>query len=195
MFEEMVWHQHDIDIFPGFYGTILEGDDAIEMVSEYEGVPMTFKPGVFLDYMKAVSERYVKRLESEVKESMGHMIRDLKLEEVRSPEYYNFETDKLSIRLKVNKWNVLRELVKNKEDFNRYLREHYTSRSGFISFVKTEIHELWRQKKYFWHVALDYLILKQEFFDDVDDGDGSKSYWALVRIVDDVIPEFLEPVK
>lgn len=195
MFEEMVWYQHNLDIFPGFYGTILEGDDAIDLVSEYEGSPMTFKPGVFPDYMKAVSERYVKRLESEVGMSMGHMIRDLKLEEVRSPKYYNFETDSLSIRLKVNKWNVLRELVKNKEDFNQYLREHYTSRSGFISFVKTEIHELWRQKKYFWDVALDYLILKQEFFDDVDDGDGSKSYWALVRIVDDVIPKFLEPVK
>lgn len=195
MFEEMVWHQNNIDIFPGFYCTILEGDDAIELVSEYEGSPMTFKPEVFPDYMKAVSERYVKRLASEVKESMGHMIRDLKLEEVRSPKYYNFETDRLSIRLKVNKWNVLRELVKNKEDFNQYLREHYTSRSGFISFVKTEIHELWRQKKYFWDVALDYLILRQKFFDDVNDEDGSKSYWALAQIVDDVIPEFLEPVK
>ena len=190
MFEEMVWHQYNIDIFPGFYDPILEGANAIDLVSEYEGVPMTFKPGVFLDYMKDVSERYVKRLEYEVEMSMGHMIRDLKLEEVRSPKYYNFETDRLSIRLQVNKWNVLRELVKNKEDFNRY-----TSRSGFISFVETEIHELWRQKKYFWDVALDYLILKQKFFDDVNDEDGSKSYWALAQIVDDVIPEFLEPVK
>jgi len=195
MFEEMVWYQHNLDIFPGFYCTILEGDDAIDLVSEYEGSPMTFKPGVFPDYMRAVSKRYVKRLEYEVTKDMGQMIRDLKLEEVRSPKYYNFETDRLSIRLKVNKWNVLRELVKNKEDFNQYLREHYTSRSGFISFVETEIHELWRQKKYFWDVALDYLILKQKFFDDVNDEDGSKSYWALAQIVDDVIPEFLEPVK
>lgn len=194
MVETITWHQHNIDIFPGFYNSVLDGDDAIEALSDIEETELTFKPGVFKDYMVDVASLYVKKLESEAIEgNLDHVIRDLELEEIRSPQFYNYTTDKLTIRLKINKWNALRELVKDKENFNKYLKERYTSCSGFFSFAKNEFYALWRQKEYFWDIALDYLIQKQDFFED--QGGGSESYWALSEIVDEVIPDYLEPVE
>ena len=70
---------------------------------------------------------------------------DLKAEyvEFTSPKYYNFETDKLYARVSLNAlkelwhWHRQNDFIQLKE----YIKERFTSRDGFISFISNDFQD------------------------------------------------------
>lgn len=60
--------------------------------------------------------------------------------ELHSPREYNFTTDKLIVNVEFRLRALEYWCLKNKpEEFNKYLKENYSSYDGFISFVPNSI--------------------------------------------------------
>ena len=68
--------------------------------------------------------------------------------ELDSPKEYNFRTDKLIVNVEFRLRALEHWCLKNKpEEFNKYLKENYSSYDGFISFVPNSIYAF--KEKYF----------------------------------------------
>lgn len=54
---------------------------------------------------------------------------------IYSPKYYNFATDNIDFEIKYNKAIIRKFAQKNKEQFDLFLKENYSSYDGFCSFT------------------------------------------------------------
>ena len=106
-----------------------------------------------------------------------------------SPKFYNFETDRIFVKSSlVDLFNfrdkVLADADKVKQ-FCDFVKEHYTSRSGFISFVSTDVKSWdWREDARVW------TILFQFYDKNYFEYDGWSSDYDLI----DEIKEYLDVV-
>jgi hypothetical protein len=77
--------------------------------------------------------------------------------EVKSPKFYNFETDKIVVQTPIEALIPIRERLLVDEDFAAFVKEVCASRSGFISFVSNNLDEWgeWDYREY--TVAFMYL--------------------------------------
>lgn len=176
MFEKYEWTQCDYSLFPGFYNSVLDGNyiveyyspDADDRIYDFPDQQSYRKFGQEVcDYLvHEIQHRYVYSWHSPLK----RMIRRMKFKRLFSPQFYNFETDRLIIDCEINKWEIVRYIFNNKHKFEMYLREHYTTCSGFVSFVKNSLAGILNQPEYFWNVALDFIFLQEtEIEEEVDD--------------------------
>jgi len=82
-----------------------------------------------------VRERYARQFVTELAESIGI---PLEFEEMTSPRFYNFETDRLFA--KVNRADLAKMLrAVRGSRLNDWIKGQFTSRSGFISFYPNDI--------------------------------------------------------
>lgn len=61
--------------------------------------------------------------------------------EIYSPKYYNFATDEIEFTVTYNKADILKSATKDKENFNKFLKEKYSSYDGFYSFTSNNFEE------------------------------------------------------
>jgi hypothetical protein len=61
--------------------------------------------------------------------------------ELYSPKYYNFATDNVELTVDFDKEQVLKYAEQNKEQFDIYLKENYSSYDGFTSFTANNYFE------------------------------------------------------
>lgn len=64
------------------------------------------------------------------------VIQNIDYKGISSPQYYNYETDKLLLSIDFDDNKLLEYIKDNKDDFNYYLHKSFTSYDGFISFVE-----------------------------------------------------------
>lgn len=100
------------------------------------------KYATFDDCRNAIAQEHCTAFFDIYKDEFGI---DLKAEyvEFTSPKYYNFETDKLYARVSLN---ALKELWNwhKQNDFvllGQYIKERFTSRDGFISFITNDLQD------------------------------------------------------
>lgn len=60
---------------------------------------------------------------------------EIKCGVIYSPKFYNFATDNLEFYVKFDKRKVLKFAKDNKDTFNQFLKDNYSSRDGFHSFT------------------------------------------------------------
>lgn len=132
------------DIFEGFYESNLWNSDSlvdIEYCDRQEGYlndNQEYDIDDFKAFKKEVSENAVYFLFEALDEH--NIIKDMKFKDLYSPRYYNYETDSLIIDVDVD----MRRLKKycfttKKEAFNQYLKDNFTSYSGFVSYISNNI--------------------------------------------------------
>lgn len=123
--------------FAGFYYSMWdrEIDSWIDQQSEHTGVPVedikldygAAKRGIAKAYTEAFAEWLAETLEKPV---------TLEYEELSSPKYYNFETDRIFAKGVVFA-DILTELrSKDADTLAKAFRDAFTSRDGFISFYE-----------------------------------------------------------
>ena len=86
-------------------------------------------------------------------------------EKVVSPKYYNFRNDSIDVVIKcgnVNSFiNELKKIIKsNIEKFETYIKEHYTSYDGFMSFYSNDYND-WFKDAYDEHeigALIDFVL-------------------------------------
>ena len=65
-------------------------------------------------------------------------------QKVVSPREYNFSTDSVDVDIELNMMDLGRAIIKHYDEIEREIKERFTSRSGFFSFVSNDIWE-WRE--------------------------------------------------
>lgn len=129
-----------LPVFPGFYETIFDLDTENFIYSENQDNTHGFEidyDDLKIDrdeYKTSMAKNCVNFVERELIE-LG-FVKSIKYQSIQSPREYNFSTDSINIEIQMTKKNVanlLRYLKSNWEGFTAHIKEHYTSRSGFIS--------------------------------------------------------------
>lgn len=142
-----------LPLFSGFYETIWNGDSQeeceLENINELRaeiGLPKVDWDDVEWDtdsYEKAVVEGVTDYVCEELIKMK--LIKAYRLEKLSSPREYNFYTDAIHVQMTVtesNKRMIEGYLTLHRPAFEAYLKERYTSRSGFISSYENYI-EAW----------------------------------------------------
>ena len=205
----------DLDIFEGFYeSNLYNGEDEQIQIDKkrednYEG------DGEIKDYeitdFKAFSTSVAKRI---VDEWLAPLLTDyrrdtelcdrMELKEVHSPRQYNFTTDKLVCDLNID-LDLLAKRINDDEGmrngFDAYLKEHYTTRSGFISWVPNNVNEYFAKGEDY-EVMVDYYLLTK-IFGTTDvvkvqteyTQEEHDYYWAKIDIAREEMYTHLQEVK
>lgn len=149
-----------LPVFSGFYHTIWDESDAYveyELDNEADfrrnypeltAVSWDFikkKLWDVIDYSsanRAVAEAALKALPAILPDGM---VTAVEFEELRSPREYNFANDAVNCKLTVDLDLLHAYLKGHREALDKYLREHYTSRDGFISSYPNDV-ESWEER-------------------------------------------------
>lgn len=136
--EELKWELSDV-----------VDDEKLDVEYEYEDF-LKYKKDVSKEYLECYVEKLLDCLPSEITDSENFKFKIIDYEdniEVVSPKYYNYETDSCYCMVETN-IETLQRLknfgLKNEEDVQEYLRNHFTSYDGFHSFISNDI-EYWKQ--------------------------------------------------
>ncbi|MCH1473915.1 MAG: hypothetical protein L7V85_08370 [Bacteroidia bacterium] len=110
--------------FGGFYDSIhsYNIDDRIDVEAHHTDED--------LDY-QATKENYCVAY---VEQLNNELDLNLKFEELWSPRFYNFETDKIDASITLRDYKKLRKESLEDEDLKKYIEENSKSRDGFTSF-------------------------------------------------------------
>lgn len=126
-----------LPVFPGFYETLFapEEDSIIEEPYNFDDYEFDYD-GFRTEMAKACCDA----IETELKPLGIKVI----FEEIRSPRFYNFDTDSINVtyKLSAKTGKLLYDyLQKNIVAFTKYIKDHYTSRDGFNSFWSNDVKE------------------------------------------------------
>lgn len=142
-----------LPVFQGFYETIFSCTED-EHICEHEDLEYDKLEFDYKDYHLRVAKSCVDSLQEQVKTL------DLKVEFVKvvSPKFYNYTNDEIDCKFTLGE-NTLNNLIEyckdNKKEFKEFLKDNFTSRSGFISYLETS------SKKWF----KEYLKESNKYFE------------------------------
>ena len=143
-----------LPVFTGFYNTIFESDNEdyeiqdINSQREAKGLePISFDDCTFdyKGYHETVSQECTEYIEKELKDL--NIVSKIEFEALYSPREYNFHNDSININIHLSEDNhkeIKKFLYNNLEDYKEYLKDNYTSCSGFVSFF-TNTFEGWQE--------------------------------------------------
>ncbi len=136
-----------LPVFNGFYSTLLgdklEVDSELEYINEqreekglsavnYDDLKVNYK-----DAHKELAKNTFNVISDEL-ERLG-FVNKSKFESLQSPREYNFTNDSINCEFsfsKTNVENIEKYINENKEAWETYLKEKFTSYSGFMSFYE-----------------------------------------------------------
>jgi|TARA_R110000822_G_scaffold6851_10_gene28662 hypothetical protein len=135
-----------LPIFPGFYSSIFDSEIAeentMDNLIEEDGLNITYDniDWGHKDYMDRVANAAIGSIETYLRHD-GFSI-GINFDAVYSPREYNFGNDVIHCTYDVNQedFNSLIDYLKaNISEFDAFVEEKYSSRSGFMSFFATDL--------------------------------------------------------
>lgn len=210
MKENFQYCNDNLAIMEGFYESHLYNSDTEYWLNENikDGMRDNGQKHVeygikdFKGFMNKVCERITDELIEPLLTEDKDICDKVEFKGVSSPSYYNFETDKLSLSLNID-LELLRDRIladeKLRNGFDRYLREKYTSYSGFCSFVENNIEDYFNEWRYL-DVMVDYYLLTKiyeiEDVREMQNKDKETSYqFASYEIADEEAYNFMVPLE
>ena len=138
--------QMQLPIFPGFYESLFDPryieDDANEiLVDDEHPEEWDMTPEITKKYKQLVAQAVTSKMELRVN---GFLSTEFSFNfiEIWSLKEHNFTTDKIFVDVHFEQTDfdkLVQYLHKNKEKFEQYVKETFTSRSGFISFHSNDV--------------------------------------------------------
>lgn len=199
--EKVTFQNWSTLLFDGFYESNLYNSDVLynDTVEDYNMGYLEKNEEYDIEdwdgFTTAVSNGAVEIID----ELLGNdeVLSNLKFVSLSSPKYYNFSTDRLNIDMDVNVELLSKFCFEtNKDSFDKYLKDTFTSYDGFISFVSNNIKDFkngfdWDDRDKCLQVMIEYYLLCQlnnttnhEYF-DCDNNYQSQLYdWARDCIYD-----------
>jgi hypothetical protein len=149
-----------LPLFSGFYGTIWESDESdfcYENDCTYDDLTVDYDA-----YNKDVVLGICDFVESNCP-----FITTVKFENICSPREYNFRNDSGNVTITIKPKELKSYLKSNKDELDSYLRERYTSRSGFSSYYGNSFEQWKDETNNFTNLENHYLgSLLQFYFDN-----------------------------
>lgn len=152
--------------FPGFYESIFCNSDEFwddenemkfeieELISsknfevEYEYKDFNkYKLDVGAKYMEYYVEKLLEVLPDDITEHEDFVFEIIEnTNSITSPKYYNYDTDHCWCEIETNRktLKLIKEYTLRLDGVQEYLRKHFTSRDGFISFIPNGIN-VWKE--------------------------------------------------
>lgn len=148
-----------LPVFPGFYNTLFEADLDQELyclTKESKELPETADTGDLLAgwnnggyelaVVKAICEALTTRGHNQYFPAEAGII-NCQLQKIVSPKEYNFTNDSANVEFEIDMalfatW-IRQYLLDNEANWETYLRQHYKSRDGFISYYSYDPED-WR---------------------------------------------------
>lgn len=141
--------------FEGFYNSLINSliDDAILSMFDIDGsrdqdsIPESWY-NHFNYNQKMLDEiciEYVKNFKEWLDSECNIKLDSLEFKALESPKYYNYETDRICCTISESEARALRRIAKD-SDFQQVIKDRHESRSGFMSFYKTDWN-LWKDLK------------------------------------------------
>lgn len=183
-------------IFPGFYESDLYNSDTIYNINESQDddePAVDFTDNGYTEYCNDVAKQVAELLADaiELDQDETKIITASKLVKLWSPKYYNFETDRIECELDID-LDALIEYGKNESyKFSQYLKDNFTSCSGFTSFVPNNTNDFWDNFDADFDRLCDVLV---EFY-ILNHLDQDQWREHLYEIATNTIWKYLEPVK
>lgn len=199
--------------FHGFYESIWSNlaDDSMQRDIEERGITKGEDWSCnYREFEMAVVERYTDMYLDVVNSELDFGVIKKGKPELDSPRYYNYRTDRIYVDVEFRAVRKLRVLMKKWEkELRKLIRDHHTSRDGFISFMSNDFDEWVSEYLVYGHedfglylsFALYYLVglehgwdLDIEFYDwicgDVvaewyPDSDEAKEEYEKVLLVEE----------
>lgn len=165
------YSQKDYFLFEGFYETILGDWDSVEEAERQYAEEQGRKIGYIIkwdEYKKRLGDYIFSKLKEYVKDD--EIFGEFKFKEIWSPQYYNYDTDHLDGEIEVDIDALASRIKADKkalEGFDKYLHEHYSDRSGFVSFIPNNAEDLFK---------------RLDFKKDSRESDVLLDYWFIVQI-------------
>lgn len=128
-----------LPVFHGFYGSFWD-DPSFDGEAEHFNLPEDFPFRDFFDW-KAYKEDLSKQFCNIIENEMSDFVERIDYENLYSPQYYNFSNDSINCIIRPKKKEVQKYIYEHKEQFTKYLRDHLTSRDGFISWHSNQFDE------------------------------------------------------
>lgn len=173
---KVVWYQQDRRLFPGFYESCLYNSDMLYFMSENDedGKEWDFvEPNGYAEYEIAVCKKCIEDIMDLMENNDA--ITDMQFKEINSPREYNFTTDKLVCEVEIDLDKLRKYCYETeREKFEEYLKENYSSYDGFISFIPNNVKEF-EQEKDDTDVMIDFYILSH-----LEEG-YSEEGWEILR--------------
>lgn len=176
-----------LPVFPGFYGTIFEADEEIEISGinderESKGLErLSYNDDIEFDYgtyNQDVCEGAVSFIEGELIK-LG-LVKWIKFQTMHSPREYNFGNDSINVEIGANVRAISKYVNSHVKEFREYVKEHYTSYDGFISFYSNNADDWCMNTKNFMS-GLDGHTLGAilEFICEVEKIDSESMYYCV----------------
>lgn len=188
-------------IFPGFYESELYNSDTLYNITENdcdelkEGEYYDFQePDGYRDFEKSVCEQVADALFYSMDDAPE--ITGIRFIALHSPRFYNFETDKIELEIDCD-WKHIVEYAQKtmRQDFDSYLRENFTSRDGFWSFVPNNAIEFFNDLdddfEKLSQVLLEYFIinhLDRELYQERLYEIATNTIWQYIEVYKDNEP-------
>ena len=159
--------QISIPNFYGFYESPLDISNYIDAEDTYNYDDINWN-----EVNKKVSEKYFDLWKDQNEELLNDLSINIVYSHLDSPKFYNYRTDELiceiTFDLEVFKNKVLGLVNESLESFKDFIKEKYSSRSGFHSFYPNDC-EVW-MTEYLTDENIDNVIVEGylEFLQDDD---------------------------
>lgn len=156
-------------IFPGFYESVLDGGHISSMVQDNDD----YELGGYLndndfeieydykeykkDVMIEINDLFIEKVNESAKRycNVENLLMKNESSEMVSPKYYNYETDRIYIKISVDGTKYAKFIntmfKKHRDTLEKFIKKNHTSYSGFHSFYSNAIDE-WYKKR----LELDY---------------------------------------
>ena len=148
MLKTVLYKNHSCEIFPGFYESILFNSDSEYYANEMmkgEDHPADYELKDFEGFTNEVAKKAADLLHETIVFE-DSIIQSIDFESLSSPRFYNFETDKLNLKIKLDQRKLeLYCFRQEKEAFDEYLKDNFTSYDGFHSFIANNINDFKNQ--------------------------------------------------
>jgi len=141
-----------LPVFTGFYHTVFEASGEENEIDDINGQreeknlpPIDYDACEwnYEDYRQNVSKECTNEIERQLKDLLNDKVK-VEFQSLYSPKEYNFSNDSINVEITLNKdaqRTILEILRDNSETFSLYIRERYSSRSGFISSHSNDSNE------------------------------------------------------
>ena len=132
-----------LPVFPGFYNTFFECDESDVIDSYNQENDTNFDYDNFewdySEYYDQIARNCCDAIETLLKKN--NIVQSIKFQNIVSPLYYNYSNDGINVEVEINIENLILFIAQNKEEFDTYIKENYSSRDGFISFHSNDGNE------------------------------------------------------
>lgn len=140
-----IYNNWSCKIFEGFYESNLYNSDTLFYIEERDREEGYIQENqeYFINWQgftNEVSKQIAYNL-LDVTPNEG-IIQDIEFKSLYSPKYYNYETDSLILEVKLNLTKLKKYcFTTHKDNFNKYLKDNFTSYDGFISYIANNIND------------------------------------------------------